>query len=128
MITINNLPDQNFPLKLHEKIMRKIIFIKFRTPFFFIMIFSIINLINSGWHLVNKASELQTWPIIATMFSQFEFNLDYLASLIQTAVENTPINLMAGFGVNLILVYYLIYIFKYFKRSNFILNSKKSNC
>lgn len=123
MITIDNLEDQNFPLRLHEKIMRKVLFIKFRVPFLFIIFFSSFNLASSAWHFINKAVEMQTWSIITTMFDHFELSLDYLGGSTQTALENTPVNLMMSFIINLILVYYLIYIFKYFKRSNKILSN-----
>jgi hypothetical protein len=118
MITINNLADQNFPDKLHDKIMRKIFFIKLRTPFLFIITLSCFNLINYAWHFINQAAEMQTWSVISTMFDHFELSSDYLGSFIQTTMENTPINLMIGLIINSILVYYLIYIFQYFKRSN----------
>lgn len=127
MIAINNLPDENFPLRIHDKIMRKIFFIKFRVPFLFIIILSSLNLIISTWHLINKAVEMQTWSVITTMFDHFELNLDNLGSLAQTAIENTPVNLMISFIINLILVSCLIYIFKYFKRSNQIQFNKNFN-
>jgi hypothetical protein len=118
MISINNLADQTVPVKLHDRIMRKIFFIKFRTPFLFIIILACLNLISSAWYFINQAAEMQTWSVISTMFDHFELSADYLGSLVQTTLENTPLNLMLGLIINLLLVYYLVYIFQYFKRSN----------
>lgn len=122
MLNIKNLPQYNFPKNAHNKIMKKIYFLKFRLPLLFIITLTTVNLINSAWHFLNKAAEMQTWPVITAMSDNFELSLDYFKSLAITALENTPVNLMPGFIINLILIYYLINIFKYFKRSNCNLN------
>lgn len=127
MININNLTQLDFPANLHNKIMRKIYFLKFRLPLLFIIMLTAVNLINSAWHFLNKTAEMQTWSVIATMFDHFELSLDYLKSLAATTLENTPINLLPTLIINLILIYYLINIFKYFERSNYNLNSEKIN-
>lgn len=127
MINLKNLPPIDFPENLHNKIMKRIYFLKFRWPLLLVIALTAINLINSVWHLLNKATEMQTWPVITTMFDHFELSLDYLKSLALTTLENTPVNLMPGLIINLILIYYLINIFKYFERSNHNLNSEKIN-
>ena len=118
MQAIKNLHSADLPQGLHGRIMKKIFFLKFRMPFFLVIALSIINLINSGWHLLNKVWEMQTFNIFSAMIQQFELNFDYGKSLLSTVLENTPVGLLAAFIVNLALVYYLINIFKYFKRSN----------
>ena len=66
---------------------------------------------------------MQTFNIFSAMLEQFELNFEYGKNFFATVMENTPINLLAAFIINLALVYYLINIFKYFKRSNqFLLN------
>jgi hypothetical protein len=127
MINIKNLQQIDFPINVHNKIMRKIYFLKFLIPLLFIIVLTTINLINSAWHFLIKAAEMQTWSVIATMFDHFELSLDYLKSLAITTLENTPVNLMPALIINLILICYMIYIFKYFKRSNYNLNLGKIN-
>ncbi len=121
---IKNLPQDDFPSRLHSKIMKKIYFLKFRLPLLFIIALAAVNLINSTWRFLNKATEMQTWQVLTTMFGNFELSLDYLKSLAATTLENTLVSLMPALIINLILIYYLIDIFK---RSNFNLNSEKIN-
>lgn len=127
MQTIKNLPQDDFPINAHNRIMQKIYFLKFRLPLLFVITLTAVNLINSAWHFLNKATEMQTWQVLTTMFGNFELSLDYIKSLAATTLENTPVNLMPALIINSILIYYLINILKYFKRSNFNLNSEKIN-
>jgi len=118
MINLKNISDYDFPRGLHNRVMKKIYFLKFRQPLLFIISLSCLNLINSGWHFINKASEMQTFAIFQTMAQHSELSIDYLQSFCQTMLENTPVNLFLVFMINLVLVYYLMNIFKHFQRSN----------
>lgn len=125
MIKLKDITDLDFPVSLHNKIMRKVYFIKFRLPLFSLIIIASINLINSGWHLFNKTLEMESFTIMRTMLEQFDFSFDYLKSFWQTAIENIPLTSMFSFIINIILVYYLLIILKYFKRSKQTFDNKK---
>lgn len=105
---LNKIPDSDPPFNLHGKIMKKIYFLKLRTPLYVLIALSAVNLIYSAWHFFANAAEMQTFSIVRTMLEQFELSFDYFAGLFAVILENTSLNLVWPLAINLILIFYLI--------------------
>jgi len=107
---LKSFPEIDFHPTLHAKIMRRLIFLKFRTPFLIIASLLACDLFVSGWHLWIKLVERDTISILQSISQGIELNQDYLISFIQTAIKAVPVGSLIIFVINLLLISYFAYL------------------
>lgn len=113
--TIQNLSEIEFPDNLHGKIMRKLAFLQFRTPFLVVVSLLSLNLLFSAWSIWIKLAGSASFSTFRLILEGFEWNLSSAQELFQTAQELFPLGLMFTFTINILLVVYLVYILKAYK-------------
>jgi len=114
--TIKNISEINFPPGLHGKIMKRVAFLQFRTPFIAVVSLLVLNLIVSGWQIWSKVSETQSFSILGELTSGLDWNLNSVLDLLKTINELFPVGLIVTFLVNVLLVAYLFYLMRSFKK------------
>lgn len=120
---IKDLGEVPFPKSLHLRIMTKLMFLYFRTPFLVIVSLLSLNLAVSSWRLWSKITQNQAHLIIADLLKAFEWDSLYLRDLAKTFSELVPVGLVVSFLISALLLGYLFYLsssFKKFQRSNLI--------
>lgn len=114
--TLKNLSDIEFPQVLHAKIMRRIMFIKFRSVLILSITFLVINfafLIHRIWVHVSTA---QSFAILTDFLQDFELSGEYIRSLFSVSKELLPVNLIFSALLNGVILYYFISLSVQFKK------------
>lgn len=110
------LEEINFPSGLHGKIMRKLVFLQFRTPFLIVTGFLFLNLLLSGWHILEAIKFNQSWELLKIMLADFEWSGEFFANFWAMLREFFPLGLMFGFVFNFGLMFYLFALMKSFRK------------
>jgi hypothetical protein len=109
---LKNLADEALPENLHNKIMRKILLIKFRNVAILTGIFLVINL----WFIVDKiianASENQAVPVMLSFLKELEFSVAYFKVLLSVSTAVLPWGLMLFALVNIVLSSYIFRVYQ----------------
>ncbi len=109
---LKNLADEALPENLHNKIMRKILLIKFRNVAILTGIFLAINL----WFIVDKiitnASENQAVPVMVSFLKELEFSVAYFKVLLSVSTAVLPWGLMLFALVNIVLSSYIFRVYQ----------------
>lgn len=112
--TIKELRDIEFPPGLHGKIMRRLLFLRFRTPFLVITSLLLLNLIVSGWRLWQRLIEVEAPMFLSILVNNFEWSLDSFKEIFETAVELVPASTLTVFLINLLVLTYVFWIVAHF--------------
>jgi len=113
---MKNLPKKikeleiDFPDTLHGKIMKKLLFLRFRTPFIIIFVLLCTNLTFSTWYIFQKMSELNTFAVFRSLLYGFEFSFAYAVDFAKLIFDAIPIMSIIVFGINLLLMASLLYV------------------
>lgn len=105
--TIKELSDIQFPAGLHGKIMRQLVFLKFRTPFMVVVSLLSANLIFNVWRMGERFSEEGFATLMSIFLDNFEFTLDFAGQLMGTIAESTPWMHLGVVVVNVLLLGYV---------------------
>lgn len=107
---LNELPLLAMPSGLHERIMRKIIIMKLRTPFLVVLSILSFNLFISSWHLWARLVENETFSIIKIFITEIEFDYTSITGTAQALSQViSPLPLFMFF-INIALIGYVSYI------------------
>jgi hypothetical protein len=113
---LQNLENLEFPKNLHGKIMQKLIFLKFRTPFLIVVSLLASNLFASGWYIWLNLKENASIETATILLEDTDLSASSFLNIFSTFKEIFPVSLMLGFLVNLCLVIYLWFVFYSFKK------------
>lgn len=114
-----SLEDYPFPEGLHGRIMRRLVFLRLRTPFIAILSLTILNLIATGWSIWSRLVEIDGGELLRSMLTDFQFDYASVADVVSMGLEFFPVRAMLVFALNLALVAYLIYLNFAFRRMSF---------
>lgn len=113
---VKNLPEPEFPEGLHGKIMERIAFLRFRTPFVIITSLLILNLVVSGWRIWLRIGDNDGFMVIKALLDGFEFSADYFNDFFNTIYNTLPLWALGVFIINAFLTVYVIYVSRYLKK------------
>lgn len=113
---IKAMDEMEFPAGLHGKIMKKLLFLQFRTPFLIVLSLLLLNMAITGWNLWTRAADSQFQDVIKAFLSSFEFSREYFSSFYAAASDFMPLSIVVNFTVNLLLIGYLFYLSRAFQR------------
>ncbi|MBI3626934.1 hypothetical protein HY224_02725 [Candidatus Uhrbacteria bacterium] len=113
---IKLVEETEFPGGLHEKIMRKLMFLQFRTPFLIVVSLLLLNLAFTGWHIWTRLIDNDGTQVLQSLLSNFEWDFDYLNSLFGLVNEVLPWRSIIAFGIESLLVAYVFYLSATFKK------------
>ena len=114
--TIKELSDMQFPENLHGKIMRQLVFLKFRTPFLVVVSLLSLNLFFVTWRTWQRFSDTEFIAFTSILLDNFEFTFDFASQLFATIIETTPWLQVMLFLGNVFLLGYIIHIPRMFKQ------------
>ncbi len=112
---IKQLNEIDFPPGLHGKIMRKLAFLQFRTPFLVVVGLLMLNLVFSGWRIWNNLSGSETISTFKILLESFDWTWRSAYDLFGLAQDLFPMGLIVSFTINVTLAIYLVYVIKTFK-------------
>lgn len=114
--SIKNMPEIAFPDNLHGKIMRHLLFLRFRTPFVVIATLLMLNLVVSGVRLWVRMDDADAPLILSILASNFEWSASAFREFVATTFEVVPFDALIVFVVNALLVGYVFYLPHAFKK------------
>lgn len=113
---IKNFPEPEFPKGLHGKIMERIAFLRFRTPFIIVTSFLVLSLMVSGWRIYLHIGDNDGFAVIKALLEGFEFNVDYLNDFWDVISNTLPLWSIAIFIVNAFLTVYVILVSRHLRK------------
>ncbi len=109
--TIKEMSEIDFPEGLHGKILRQIVFLRFRAPFIIVVTLLSLNLIISGWRMWEQLLDSEVLTTISILWGIIEFNFSGVMEFLGDMYEILPLGQLALLGVNgAVLVYVVFYI------------------
>ncbi|MCX6781383.1 MAG: hypothetical protein NT003_04720 [Candidatus Magasanikbacteria bacterium] len=115
--TIKEMSEIDFPDGLHGKIMRQIVFLKFRTPFITVVTLLVLNLFFSGARILERLATDETLETIIALWQNVEFTLRGLAQFGEDLFEVIPVGYGLIFICNfLVLAYVTLYLPQAFRK------------
>ncbi len=105
--TIKDLAEIDFPEGLHGKILRQILFLRFRTPFLIVTTLLILNLVISGWRVWEKLLDVQAFAIFMIFWEALEWTGAGIMQFIVDSYELLPMGQLTLFFVNAFVLFYV---------------------
>lgn len=113
---IKDLPEDDIPEGLHEKILENIRFYKFKVKFTLAISVLAINFLISLWVVFSKIENSNVFSAFQYLFDGFEMNAAYLSDVVNTFIQFIPMEYGLMLLANLFVMVYLMYISKKFKK------------
>ncbi len=105
--SLKHLPDPSFPESLHGKIMRRVLFLKFRTMLVLVHAFLLVNLGVLVHSIAVHISQHGSFGILQQILQDFELSTDYFGSLFSMTAAVLPVHLILISLLNLGLILYV---------------------
>lgn len=105
---IKEISEVDFPDGLHGKIMRRLLFLRFRTPFLVISGLLVLNLVVSGWRLWEKMTEMETVLILRTSWDVVELNIASLVDFVRETWSVLPVGALVILFINILVIAYVV--------------------
>lgn len=119
--TIKEMSEIDFPEGLHGKILRQIVFLRFRTPFVIVVSLLVLNLIISGWRIWEQLLESESLTMISLFWEALELSFGGILQFITDVIAVTPTGYIALFILNLFVLGYIgIYVPRLFAKAKHI--------
>ena len=116
--TIKEMSEIEFPEGLHGKILRQIVFLRFRTPFITVVSLLLLNLVISGWRIGEQLIEAETLAMVALLWDSVELSFSGFFQFILDIVEIAPVGHILLLLLNLaVLGYVAIYVPRLFAKT-----------
>ncbi len=93
--------------KLHVAILKKILLSEVRIPTWMFTLFSL-NIVISGWHLIDSAIERETLTFLRSFFEEFEMSFDFFQAAFHTSIQYIPIKPAIILLINIALLFSLV--------------------
>ena len=113
--TIKYLPEKEAPDSIKKRSLMRIRIIKLRPFIYTISVAFLTNLLLLGNHLFQHLVRSEAMTVINVFISDFEFSTDYIGNAFLGIKEVIPLTESGILMLNLILVIYLITVFKKYK-------------
>ena len=113
---IRSMHEIQFPNTLHGKIMRKLAFLQFRTPFILIVTLLCTNIFVSGFQIWTHLSENESIEIMKSFSINFDWSWPSFLDIFSTFSDVFPITLIISFVLNILMILYLFYLMRSFKK------------
>lgn len=107
--TIKEMSEIEFPKGLHGKILRQIVFLRFRVPFLIVVVLLVLNLIISGWRVWEQLLDSEVFSFVSLLWSAIEFDFQSLVQFVTDVYEVAPVGYIALFAVNLAALLYVAF-------------------
>lgn len=115
---IKDMSEIDFPAGLHGKILRQIVFLRFRTPFTIIVSLLSLNLAISSWRVLELFGESEVLTVVSLLWEAADVNFSGFWQFLGDAFSVAPIGPLALFAVNLLaLLYVALYVPAFFGRA-----------
>lgn len=109
--TIKAMSEIEFPEGLHGKILRQIVFLRFRTPFITVVLLLTLNLVISGWRIWEQMLEGQTLAMVGMLWETAEIGFSSLFQFMLDVFEIAPVGHILLLFINLVVLGYIgIYV------------------
>jgi hypothetical protein len=116
--TIKEMSEIEFPEGLHGKILRQIVFLRFRTPFITVVSLLLLNLVISGWRIWEQLLEAETFAMTGLLWDSVELSFGGFFQFILDIVEIAPVGHILLLVLNLaVLGYVAIYVPRLFAKT-----------
>lgn len=116
--TIKEMSEIDFPEGLHGKILRQIVFLRFRTPFFVVVSLLLVNLIISGARIWEQLAESETLTMISLFWSAAELTVGSLSQFVLDVVSIAPVGHILLLALNVLVLGYVgIYVPRIFAKT-----------
>lgn len=116
--TIKEMSEIEFPEGFHGKILRQIVFLRFRTPFITVVSLLLLNLIISGWRIWEQLLEAETLAMIGLLWDSVELTVGSLSQFVLDIIEIAPVGHILLLVLNLCVLGYIgIYVPRLFAKS-----------
>jgi len=106
---IKELPASDFPGGLHNRIISRMVVLKFRTYLIVVTGFLVLNFLALSWHILTRIIDAEAYAIFSTLLQDFELSYSFISDFTEVVFEIIPINLIVAFIINLALIIYFIY-------------------
>jgi len=113
--TIKYLSEQETPLNIKRKSLRRIKILKMRPYIYAVSAAFIGNLILLGTHVFHHIVNNEAISVIRVIIQDFEFSTDYMSNAALGLKEVLPMMQSSFLVINLILVIYLATLFKRYR-------------
>ena len=113
---LKQLPQENVPVGLHDKIMRACRRTQLQRQAWPIAVMVLVNLCVSVWHTESSAQELGSGIILKEIFINFEFSRDFLVQSAQAAYDFLPLSSLVSLALNLAVAAWFIGQFGLFRQ------------
>lgn len=101
-----NFPGSDFPGPLHGRIIKNIVFSKFKTYFAVIGGLLVLNLLVVSWRIWTKIIDAGVYTLVPALFQDFELSRSFISDLIGMVLEIVPANLIAIFAIDIFIIAY----------------------
>ena len=108
---IKEMSEIEFPEGLHGKILRQIVFLRFRTPFITVVLLLTLNLVISGWRIWEQLLEGQTLAMVGMLWETVEMSFTSLFQFVLDVFEIAPVGHILLLIINFAVLGYIgIYV------------------
>ncbi len=111
------MAEIQFPEGLHGRIMRQLMFLKFRVPFLVISSLLVANLVVNGWRLWERLLEEQAPLLFSILFENAELTLEFLAQISQTTLDVVPLPVAITLILNALALGYVLRLRTFYSTS-----------
>ena len=105
--TIKSIQELDIPANLHAKIMRRVRLLKWRLPLLTMVFISLASFLHLSYRLVIKLVENGTMDILKILFSDFDYDLDYLKNIYLGITENLPVLELRILFANVVVLFFV---------------------
>ena len=106
---IKEMSEIELPPGLHGKIMRRLLFLKFRTPFVIVVVLLLMNLAVSMERLFDLWENANATTILLFSFTTLEFSVAGIRDILVDVYEVMPVGSVCITALNLFLVAYAMH-------------------
>ena len=108
---IKEVSEIEFPSGLHGRIMRQLVFLKFRTPFLIVVTLLLLNLVLSGIRVWNQLLDAEAVTIFSILWDGIEWSFVGLGQFARDLFELVPVGQLGMLAINCAALLYIVYFF-----------------
>lgn len=113
---LEGLAEADFPAGLHGRIMRRVAFLRFRTPMLAVLAVLAFNVAISGWRLWTAIEENALLSILQGLFAGFEMSQAFFGDVLRALLDALPLGSFAILLVNVFLAVYVLAVYFSFRK------------
>lgn len=106
---IKEMSEIEFPSGLHGRIMRQLLFLKFRTPFVVVVTLLVLNLVLSGTRVWGMLAEVEAATVVSILWSSIEWSVGGLGQFAADLYELVPVGQVGLLVFNIAALFYIAF-------------------